>query len=161
MTLFVRNRKKNDLEVLTAFVPLATMFSYIGELRSLSKGRATFSMEFEKYEPLPQNLADELTGKEEKAKGKKEQGKHDEKDAAENYEKHAEEIKEKDVKENKETGNNTVKGSNTVKGKNNVKGSNLMQRPAAARAREASAPALPTPPASLMEEALLAQLARE
>jgi hypothetical protein len=95
------------------------------------------------------------------AKGKKEQGKHDEKDAAENYEKHAEEIKEKDVKENKETGNNTVKGSNTVKGKNNVKGSNLMQRPAAARAREASAPALPTPPASLMEEALLAQLARE
>ena len=97
----------------------------------------------------------------EKAKGKKEQGKHDEKDAAENYEKHAEEIKEKDAKENKEKGNNKVKGSNKVKGKNNVKGSNLMQRPAAARAREASAPALPTPPASLMEEALLAQLARE
>jgi len=62
---------KNNLKVVTASVPLATMFSYIGELRSLSKGRATFSMEFEKYEPLPQNLADELTGKAEKAKGKK------------------------------------------------------------------------------------------
>jgi len=54
---------KNNLQVVTAAVPLATMFSYIGELRSLSKGRATFSMEFLKYDSLPQNLADQLTGK--------------------------------------------------------------------------------------------------
>jgi elongation factor G len=61
---------KNNLKVITAFVPLATMFSYIAELRSLSKGRATFSMEFDKYEALPQNLADQIMGKDAAAKKK-------------------------------------------------------------------------------------------
>mmetsp|Transcript_67250 Transcript_67250/g.146581 ORF Transcript_67250/g.146581 Transcript_67250/m.146581 type:complete len:818 (-) Transcript_67250:87-2540(-) len=51
---------RNNLQVIEANVPLACMFSYIAELRSLSKGRATFSMEFAKYEPLPENLAAEL-----------------------------------------------------------------------------------------------------
>merc|ERR1712190_206137 len=54
---------RGNLQVIQANVPLATMFSYISSLRSLSKGRATFSMEFGKYEALPENLAQELSGK--------------------------------------------------------------------------------------------------
>jgi len=54
---------RSNLQVVNALVPLATMFSYIGSLRSLSKGRATFSMEFGKYEAVPENLASELSGK--------------------------------------------------------------------------------------------------
>jgi len=54
---------KNNLQVVQANVPLATMFSYISNLRSLSKGRATFSMEFGKYDALPENLAQEMAGK--------------------------------------------------------------------------------------------------
>jgi len=53
---------KNNLQVIQANVPLSCMFSYISNLRSLSKGRATFSMEFGQYEALPENLAAELTG---------------------------------------------------------------------------------------------------
>jgi len=55
--------QKANLHVIQANVPLATMFSYISSLRSLSKGRATFSMEFGRYEALPENLALELAGK--------------------------------------------------------------------------------------------------
>jgi len=51
------------LQVVNALVPLATMFSYIGSLRSLSKGRATFSMEFGKYDRLAENLAAEIAQK--------------------------------------------------------------------------------------------------
>ncbi|CAE8602893.1 unnamed protein product [Polarella glacialis] len=53
---------RDNLQIITANVPLAEMFSYIGSLRSLSKGRANFSMEFAKYEPLPANLAEDLSG---------------------------------------------------------------------------------------------------
>jgi len=51
---------RGNVKLIQASVPLSEMFSYIGELRSLSKGRATFSMEFGKYQQLPDNLADEL-----------------------------------------------------------------------------------------------------
>merc|ERR1719221_2419844 len=44
---------RGNVKLIQASVPLSTMFSYIGELRSLSKGRATFSMEFGKYQSLP------------------------------------------------------------------------------------------------------------
>merc|ERR1719436_1762470 len=53
---------KNNLQLIEANVPLSTMFSYIATLRSLSKGRATFAMEFAKYEPVPANIAEEITG---------------------------------------------------------------------------------------------------
>mmetsp|Transcript_67763 Transcript_67763/g.153235 ORF Transcript_67763/g.153235 Transcript_67763/m.153235 type:complete len:812 (+) Transcript_67763:64-2499(+) len=53
---------RGNLQVIQASVPLATMFSYIGTLRSLSKGRATFSMEFGKYSPVPENVAEEIRG---------------------------------------------------------------------------------------------------
>lgn len=52
-----------NLQVIQANVPLATMFSYIATLRSISKGRATYSMEFGKYEPVPENVAQEISGK--------------------------------------------------------------------------------------------------
>merc|ERR1712061_355661 len=51
---------RGNLQVISASVPLANMFSYIAELRSISKGRATFSMEFGRYVELPENLAQEL-----------------------------------------------------------------------------------------------------
>lgn len=53
---------KANLQIIQAAVPLATMFSYIAELRSLSKGRATFSMEFQKYQAVPENIAAEIMG---------------------------------------------------------------------------------------------------
>merc|ERR1719343_1996759 len=54
---------RNNLQVIEANVPLSEMFSYIASLRSLSKGRATFSMEFGKYDPVPANIADDIMGK--------------------------------------------------------------------------------------------------
>jgi elongation factor G len=41
-----------------AEVPLAEMFGYATDLRSMSQGRAVYSMEFEKYSQVPQNVAD-------------------------------------------------------------------------------------------------------
>ncbi|OAN79909.1 translation elongation factor G [Jannaschia sp. EhC01] len=46
-----------------AFVPLANMFGYINTLRSMSSGRAQFSMQFDHYEPVPQNISDEIQAK--------------------------------------------------------------------------------------------------
>lgn len=57
---------RNNAKVVKAFVPLSEMFGYVTSLRTLSSGRATSSMEFEKYEPAPQNVAEEVI---EKAKG--------------------------------------------------------------------------------------------
>jgi elongation factor G len=45
-------------KVIRAEVPLAEMFGYATDLRSMSQGRATYSMEFEKYNEVPQNVAD-------------------------------------------------------------------------------------------------------
>eukprot|EP00929_Paragymnodinium_shiwhaense_P049206 TRINITY_DN2483_c0_g1_i10.p1 TRINITY_DN2483_c0_g1~~TRINITY_DN2483_c0_g1_i10.p1 ORF type:complete len:815 (+),score=190.89 TRINITY_DN2483_c0_g1_i10:65-2509(+) len=53
---------RDGLSLIQANVPLANMFSYIAELRSLSKGRATFSMEFKQYDPVPENIATEIMG---------------------------------------------------------------------------------------------------
>src|SRR5690606_37937107 len=47
-------------QVVRALVPLASMFGYTTELRSMTQGRATSSMEFSHYEPLPANLVDEV-----------------------------------------------------------------------------------------------------
>ena len=54
---------RSNLHVVNASVPLAEMFSYIAELRNLSKGRANYSMEFEKYEPVPENVAETIEAK--------------------------------------------------------------------------------------------------
>jgi elongation factor G len=41
-------------------VPLAEMFGYATDLRSMSQGRATYSMEFANYKEVPQNVADSI-----------------------------------------------------------------------------------------------------
>ena len=51
---------KNGVHVLDAFIPLAEMFGYATALRSLTQGRATYSMEFKHYAQAPQNVAEEI-----------------------------------------------------------------------------------------------------
>ena len=46
-----------------AMVPLANMFGYINNLRSMSSGRAVFTMQFDHYEAVPQNISDEIQKK--------------------------------------------------------------------------------------------------
>ncbi len=48
---------------ITAMVPLANMFGYINTLRSMSSGRANFTMQFDHYEAVPQNISDEIQAK--------------------------------------------------------------------------------------------------
>ena len=43
-----------------AMVPLSEMFGYIGQLRGMTSGRASYTMEFSHYEPVPRNVADEV-----------------------------------------------------------------------------------------------------
>jgi elongation factor G len=50
-------------KVIRAEVPLAEMFGYATDLRSMSQGRATYSMEFDKYNEVPQNVADTVLKK--------------------------------------------------------------------------------------------------
>ncbi len=54
---------RGNANVIDAFVPLANMFGYINTLRSMSQGRANFSMQFAHYEPVPQALAEEIQTK--------------------------------------------------------------------------------------------------
>ncbi|MEL7278109.1 MAG: elongation factor G [Pseudomonadota bacterium] len=48
---------------INAFVPLANMFGYINTLRSMSSGRAQFTMQFERYEAVPSNISEEIQAK--------------------------------------------------------------------------------------------------
>jgi elongation factor G len=50
-------------QVVRAMVPLANMFGYVTDLRSMTQGRAVSSMEFDHYAPLPDNLAQEFVEK--------------------------------------------------------------------------------------------------
>jgi elongation factor G len=50
-------------QVVKAFVPLASMFGYATDLRSATQGRATYSMQFDHYAPLPPSLAQEMVAK--------------------------------------------------------------------------------------------------
>jgi len=58
---------QHGAKVVTAEVPLAEMFGYSTDLRSASQGRATYTMEFTKYQEVPGNIADVIIGK---SKGK-------------------------------------------------------------------------------------------
>jgi elongation factor G len=49
-----------NTQVVTAFVPLGETFGYSTQLRSLTQGRATYSMEFDHYEQVPSNVAEEI-----------------------------------------------------------------------------------------------------
>lgn len=54
---------RNNAKVIKATVPLSEMFGYVTSLRTLSSGRATSTMEFEKYEPAPTSVAEEVIAK--------------------------------------------------------------------------------------------------
>ncbi|MDR0625213.1 MAG: elongation factor G [Holosporales bacterium] len=55
--------QRANARVIHALVPLANMFGYVNSLRSMSQGRAQFSMEFDHYEQVPQHIADEIKAK--------------------------------------------------------------------------------------------------
>jgi len=55
--------RRANAQVISAMVPLATMFGYVNSLRSMSQGRAQYSMQFSHYEQVPQHVADEIIKK--------------------------------------------------------------------------------------------------
>ena len=55
--------QRGNATVITAMVPLANMFGYINSLRSMSQGRAQYSMFFDHYAKVPQNVQDEVIKK--------------------------------------------------------------------------------------------------
>ncbi len=54
--------QRNEEQIITASVPLSEMFGYATQLRSLTQGRAVYSMEFARYEPAPQAVVERITG---------------------------------------------------------------------------------------------------
>ena len=50
-------------QIIKAHVPLANMFGYATDLRSQTQGRATFTMQFQSYEVVPKNIAEEIIAK--------------------------------------------------------------------------------------------------
>jgi len=54
---------RGNATVITAMIPLANMFGYVNNLRSMSQGRAQYSMFFDHYEKVPQNVQEEVTKK--------------------------------------------------------------------------------------------------
>ncbi|MGQ0664139.1 MAG: elongation factor G [Pseudomonadota bacterium] len=52
-----------NARVVLAMVPLANMFGYVNNLRSMSQGRATYTMHFDRYQQVPQAVADEVRAK--------------------------------------------------------------------------------------------------
>ncbi len=55
--------QRGNARVLAAMVPLATMFGYVNTLRSMSQGRAQYTMQFHHYERVPPAIADEVRAK--------------------------------------------------------------------------------------------------
>ncbi|MGH8506571.1 MAG: elongation factor G [Stenotrophobium sp.] len=71
------NRRRGNIEeqlergtniAVVAPVPLSEMFGYIGQLRSMTSGRASYTMEFSHYDPVPRNVAEEVIENAAKAK---------------------------------------------------------------------------------------------
>jgi len=54
---------RGNANVINGMVPLANMFGYVNNLRSLTQGRANYSMQFDHYEQVPSNVADEVKAK--------------------------------------------------------------------------------------------------
>ena len=60
----IQNQESSGSTVLVrAQAPLKEMFGYISHLRSMTKGRASFTMQFHHYDPVPRNIADEIMAK--------------------------------------------------------------------------------------------------
>jgi len=54
---------RGTMYVVRGYVPLAEMFGYVNDLRSMTSGRASYSMEFAHYDPVPKSIADEIIAK--------------------------------------------------------------------------------------------------
>ena len=54
---------RGNAQVVTAMVPLANMFGYVNTLRSMTQGRAQYTMQFDHYEQVPQAIAEEVKAK--------------------------------------------------------------------------------------------------
>jgi elongation factor G len=54
--------QRGNAQVINAYVPLAEMFGYATDLRSNTQGRATYTMQFERYEEVPANIAEKVVG---------------------------------------------------------------------------------------------------
>ena len=54
---------RGNARIITAMVPLANMFGYVNTLRSMSQGRATYTMTFDHYDQVPQAVAEEVVAK--------------------------------------------------------------------------------------------------
>jgi elongation factor G len=54
--------QRGNAQVISAFVPLAEMFGYATDVRSTTQGRATYTMQFDRYEEVPTNIAEKVVG---------------------------------------------------------------------------------------------------
>jgi len=54
---------RGDAQIIAASVPLSEMFGYVNRLRSLTQGRGVFTMQFSRYEPLPESLENQLVSR--------------------------------------------------------------------------------------------------
>eukprot|EP01024_Parvocaulis_polyphysoides_P068230 TRINITY_DN8284_c0_g1_i1.p1 TRINITY_DN8284_c0_g1~~TRINITY_DN8284_c0_g1_i1.p1 ORF type:complete len:645 (+),score=149.97 TRINITY_DN8284_c0_g1_i1:1434-3368(+) len=55
--------KPGGMKFLKAFVPLSEMFNYVSQLRSMTRGRGSYTMQLGKYEAVPPNIQEEIVGK--------------------------------------------------------------------------------------------------
>ena len=55
--------QRGSAQVITAKVPLAQMFGYVGDLRSRTQGRATYTMQFDSYQQVPESIAQEIVAR--------------------------------------------------------------------------------------------------
>ena len=55
--------QRNQAQVVTAYVPLSSMFGYVTDLRSITQGRAVFHMEFAKYQKVSSSIETEILEK--------------------------------------------------------------------------------------------------
>jgi elongation factor G len=58
----IESEQRGALKVIRAYIPLATTFGYATDLRSMTQGRASYSMEFDHYAEVPRNEADKVLG---------------------------------------------------------------------------------------------------
>ena len=56
-------KPRSAAQIITAEAPLSEMFGYATDLRSLSQGRATFTMQFARYEEIPRNISEQIVAK--------------------------------------------------------------------------------------------------
>ena len=52
--------QKANAQVITAKIPLANMFGYISDLRSMTQGRGIYTMEFDHYQEVPHSVQEEI-----------------------------------------------------------------------------------------------------